>query len=208
LWFLGRRDEAADARDAAISLGDALGHPLSRCYAYFYGAIVSQELGDEASRARLVAAAETIATDARLDVLRGWSALLAHAALALRGDDGALAAMGTAISGFEERGQTLLMAYFRSLLGRAHLVAGEPERGLEAVAGAMVDTERTGFRYLESELHGLRGELLAASGADAADIDAAFDLAQDIACRQEAEALEWRAADARRRWRSSIATSR
>jgi hypothetical protein len=100
------------------------------------------------------------------------------------------------------------MAYFRSLLGRAYLVAGEPERGLEAVARALVDTDRTGFRYLESDLHRLRGELLAASGADEADIDAAFDLADDIACRQEAEALERRAADARRRWRSSIATSR
>src|SRR3954454_20363725 len=190
LWFLGRRDEAADARDTAVSLGDTLGHPLSRCYAYFYGAIVSQELGDEASRARLVAAAETIATDARVDVLRGWSVLLAHAASALRGDRVALAAMVRAISGFEERGQTLLMAYFRSLLGRAYLVAGDPERGLEAVAGALVDPDRTGFRYLKSELHGLRGELLAASGADAARIDGAFDLARDIACRQEAEPLE------------------
>jgi hypothetical protein len=208
LWFLGRRDEAADARDAAVSLGDALGHPLSRCYAYFYGAIVSQELGDEASRARLVATAETIATDARIDVLRGWSVLLAHAAPALRGDRVALVAMVTAISGFEERGQTLLMAYFRSLLGRAYLVAGEPERGLEAVAGALVDTERTGFRYWESELHRLRGELLAASGADAAGIDGAFDLAWDVACRQEAEPLEQRAADARRGWRSSVTTSR
>jgi DNA-binding SARP family transcriptional activator/class 3 adenylate cyclase/tetratricopeptide (TPR) repeat protein len=205
-WFLGRRDEAAGARDAAVSLGDALGHPMSRCYAYVYGAIVSQELGDEASRAWLVATAETIATDARLEVLRGWSALLAHAAAALRGDRKALAATDAAIRGFEERGQMLLMAYFRSLLGRAHLVAGQPERGLDAVAGALTDTERTGFRYLESELHRVRGELLAASGAEAADIDAAFDLADDVARRQEAEALAGRAADARRRWRSSIAT--
>jgi DNA-binding SARP family transcriptional activator len=208
LWFLGRGDEAAETRDAAVSLGDALGHPMSRCYAYFYGAIVSQELGDEASRARLVATAETIATDSRLEVLGGWSALLGHAALALRGDRAALAAMRTAIGSFEERGQTLLMAYFRSLLGRAYMVAGEPARGLEAVARALVDTERTGFRYLESELRRLQGELLAASGADTADIDAAFDLAQDIAGRQEAQALEWRAADARQRWRSSVPTSR
>jgi len=206
-WFLGRRDEAADARDAAVSLGDTLGHPLSRCYAHFYGAIVSHELGDEASRARLVATAETIATDAHLDVLRGWAAILAHAADALRGDRRALSAMGTAISGFEDRGQMLLMAYFRSLLGRAHLAAGEPRRGLEAVAKALAQTEQTGFRYLESELHRLRGELLAASGADAASIDAALDLADEIASRQEAEALERRAADARGRWRSGTAPS-
>ena len=189
------------------SRGDTLGHPLSRCYAHFYGAIVSHELGDEASRARLVATAETIATDAHLDVLRGWAAILAHAADALRGDRRALAAMGTAISGFEDRGQMLLMAYFRSLLGRAHLAAGEPRRGLEAVAIALAQTEQTGFRYLESELHRLRGELLAASGADAASIDAALDLADEIASRQEAEALERRAADARGRWRSGTAPS-
>jgi len=101
----------------------------------------------------------------------------------------------------------LLMAYFRSLLGRAHLAAGEPRRGLEAVAKALAQTEQTGFRYLESELHRLRGELLAASGADAASIDAALDLADEIASRQEAEALERRAADARGRWRSGTAPS-
>jgi hypothetical protein len=206
LWFLGRRDEAADARDTAVSLGDTLGHPLSRCYAYFYGGIVRHELGDEASRARLVATAGTIATDAHLDVLRGWAAILAHAACALRGDRGALAAMGTAIGGFEERGQMLLMGYFRSLLGHAQLVAGEPRHGLEAVAKALVDTEQTGFRYLDSELHRLRDELLAASVADAASIAAAFDLAEEIACRQGAEALERRAADACRRWRRGTAS--
>ena len=75
------------------------------------------------------------------------------------------------------------------------------------MAKALVDTEHTGFRYLDAELHRLRGELLAASGADAASIDAAFDLADEIASRQEAEAVARRAADARRRWRSCTASS-
>ena len=194
LWFLGYPDQAAEARDSALSLADELGHPFSCCYASFYGAIVSQELEDEPSRAELVDAAETLATDQGFHVLRTWAALLRHWALARRGDRDAIDAMKTAISSFEDTRQALLNTYFLSLLARAYLFAGEPMQGLEAVADALVATQRTGARYLDSELQRLRGELLVASGAGAAEIDAAFGLACEIAQRQEAKALELRAA--------------
>jgi hypothetical protein len=53
---------------------------------------------------------------------------------------------------------------------------------------------------MDSELHRLRGELLVASGAAAGDIEKAFGLAHEVACRQEAKALEERAAAALARW--------
>jgi predicted ATPase len=87
------------------------------------------------------------------------------------------------------------MPYFLALLAHACLAVDEPRRGLEAVATALLDTKRTGARYMESELQRLRGELLVASGADAADIDAALCLAHETARRQHATALERRAAD-------------
>ena len=78
-----------------------------------------------------------------------------------------------------------------------------PGTGLEAMENALDMTRRTGARYLESELLRLRGELLAASGAGAADIEAAFGLALEVARRQEAKALELRASTELTRWRAA-----
>jgi DNA-binding SARP family transcriptional activator len=145
LWLLGDADQAAAARDAAISLADELDHPFSRCYASLYGAIVSDELQDEPSRARLLETAETLATDERFELLRTW------------------------INTLESARQAPLISYFRSLLAGACLAVGKPREGLEAVTAALADTERTGARYMESELQRLRGELLIELGAGADD---------------------------------------
>jgi predicted ATPase len=87
-----------------------------------------------------------------------------------------------------------LLSYFYSLLVRAHLVAGDHVQGLEVVMKALTESERTGARYLDSELYRLRGELLVASGAAAVDINTAFGLARELARSQGATALEARVA--------------
>jgi hypothetical protein len=120
-------------------------------------------------------------------VLRRWS-------LARDGDPEALTAMRTVISSLKKTRRLVLISYLYSLLARACLAVGDPRQGLEAVTTALADTQRTGARYMESELHRLHGELLAASGAGAADIEAAFGRAHEIACRQDAKALELRVA--------------
>ena len=171
-----------------------MGHPFSRCYASLYGAIVSQELDDEPSRARLLAAAETLAAEERFEVLSSWAAVLRHWSAARRGDRLALNTLRTAIREIEETRRAPLMPYFLTLLARACLVAAEPTQGLETVTTALLDTQRTGARYMESELQRLRGELLMTSGAGAADVETALSLARAIACRQNAAALELRAA--------------
>jgi predicted ATPase len=98
------------------------------------------------------------------------------------------------IAGLEETRQAPLLSYFHSLLVRAHLVAGEHVQGLEVVMKALAESERTGARYLGSELHRLRGELLVASGADAAEVNRAFGLARKLAQSQGATTLEARVA--------------
>jgi DNA-binding SARP family transcriptional activator len=198
--LLGRLDEAVEARDSALSLADELDHPFSCCYARFYGALISQELDDEPARAQLLDAGETLAADERFEVLRTWAETLRHWALARQGDPQALIAMSTAIGSLEKTQRITLNGYLRSLLVRACLVLGDLTQGLEVVTSALSDAKRTGARYMDSELHCLRGELLVASGADARDIEAAFGLAHEIACQQDAKTLEARAAAALARW--------
>jgi DNA-binding SARP family transcriptional activator len=196
LWLLGYPDQAAETRDEALALAAELGHPFSSCYASLYGAIVSHELGDEHLRARLVEATEVLATNQRSHLLQTWAALLRHWSAARHGDRDATGAMQDAVDGLVDTQQAPLLSYLLSLLARAYLAAGEHARGLAVVAHGLAEAERTGARYMESELQRIRGELLAASGADPAEIGNAFRLALEIAQRQGAAALELRAAAA------------
>jgi DNA-binding SARP family transcriptional activator len=200
LCLLGNVGEAAEARDAALALADELDHPFSCCYARLYGAIVSQHVGDEPLRAQLVDAGEAIATAERFEVLRTWLAVLRDSALASGGDPEALIAMRAAIASLETTQRITLNGYLHALVARACLVLGELTQGLAAVVSGLADARRTGARYMDSELHRVRGELLVASGADASDIETAFGLAHEIAGSQEAKALEARAAAALARW--------
>jgi tetratricopeptide (TPR) repeat protein len=193
-WFLGNHDLALATRDSALALADELGHPFSSCYAMLYAAIVSQELGDDREEARMVETTETLATKERFPLLRTWAQLLRHWSLAREGDRNAIESMKTMIADLEETRQAPLLSYFYSLLVRAHLVAGEHVQGLEVVMKALTESERTGARYLDSELYRLRGELLVASGAAAVDISTAFGLARELARSQGAMALEARVA--------------
>ena len=200
LWFLGYPDQAARTRDAALSLADELGHPFSRCYASVYSAIVSHDLQDAPRAEELVEATEALATDERFRFLQMLGLALRYWSLARRGDRDAIEAMKAAISRFEETEQPLVSTYLLALVGRAYLLVGDPMSGLNTVTEALDQTQRTGARYVESELQRLRGELLRAAGAEAADIEAAFRLAHEIGRRQEAKALELRAAVELTRW--------
>lgn len=200
LRFLGYPDQAVRNRDAALSLADELGHPFSRCYASVYAAIVSQDLQDELRAKEFIEATETLATDERFRFLQMFGVVLRYWSLARTGDRRAIDAMEAAIGNLEETGQPIMSAYFLSLVGRAYLLVGDPVSGLGRVTEALDQTQLTGARYVDSELQRLRGELLRAAGAVAADIEAAFRLAHEIGRRQEAKALELRAAVELTRW--------
>jgi hypothetical protein len=162
---------------------------------------VSQELGDEPTRARLLGAVERHAAVERFEVFSTWAAVLRHWTLARRGDRLGLNAMAATIRDIADTRGAPLTPYFLALLARASLAAGETRQGLKAVTTALLDVQRTGARYMESELQRLRGELLMTSGADPADIGTALSRAHETACRQYATTLERRAAEDLARWR-------
>jgi predicted ATPase len=75
----------------------------------------------------------------------------------------------------------------------AHL--GHPEDGLHALVEAHTLMEQQEERYWEAEVCRLRGVLLLRQpGASQAEAEACFQLALDVARRQEAKSLELRAA--------------
>jgi predicted ATPase len=76
-----------------------------------------------------------------------------------------------------------------------HRSMGQPEAGLTALNEALALVEKTGERYYEAELHRLQGELLLQHATpEVSHAEACFQQSLAIARRQQAKALELRAA--------------
>jgi DNA-binding SARP family transcriptional activator len=193
LWFLGRPDQAALARDRALALAAEVGHPNSHHTALVFAAMLALELG-EAERIRQCAAAlaerraqlwrptqvsgeaiggyvEVLDGHKQHGIARLWRAL----------DDPAEA----------EHAPGLHASVARLLLA-ACAAAGDPGAGLAAADRALGLGDHV--RTWESETRRLRGEFLAELGAPTAEVDAQLERAFRLARRQGAKMLELRAA--------------
>jgi predicted ATPase len=81
------------------------------------------------------------------------------------------------------------------LLAEAYGQAGQPETGLVVLAEALTVVATTEARWWEAELYRLQGDLLLQlPSPDVCQAEASFHQALDLARRQQAKALELRAA--------------
>jgi predicted ATPase len=131
--------------------------------------------------------------------LRGW-ALAATG----RGEEG-IAQIRQGLAAFHEMGTTRGRSDHLALLADACAQAGQTAEGLEAVGEALATVGKSAVGWWEAELHRLKGELLLQSALKnqeestvftpyAAEVEACFQQALDIARRQQAKSLELRAA--------------
>ncbi len=95
-------------------------------------------------------------------------------------------------------GAQLVQTVYGAALAEGCVALGRVEDGFAAVAEALAAVERTGERWVEAELHRLKGVLTLARGAVpsaevGAEAEKCFRLAIEIARRQEAKSWELRA---------------
>jgi predicted ATPase len=151
------------------------------------------------------AAAMTLATEqefalyvARGTVLHGW-------ALAMQGQSEAgLAAMRQGLAADLATGSKSWQPYCLGLLAEAYGAGGHPAEGLTALAEALAVLDTTELRYYAAELYRLKGALLLQHAVpDAAQAEACFHWALDVARQQQAKSFELRAATSLARlWQS------
>ena len=95
----------------------------------------------------------------------------------------------------QQTGLKLYRPYFLALLAEACGQAGQPQAGLQALAEALTLVAATEERWWEAELYRLQGALLLQRlRPDVSQAEACFQQALDVAHRQQAKALELRAA--------------
>jgi predicted ATPase len=92
-------------------------------------------------------------------------------------------------------GPESLRSYWLAALAEAYGRAGQPQAGLQVLAEAVTLMATTAMRWWEAEVSRLQGELLLQlPSPDVPQAGAAFLRALDVARRQQAKALELRAA--------------
>lgn len=196
LWSPGFPAQALQHSQAACTLAQEVAHPYSLAQALVFAAAVHQYRREVLAAHAQAAAATTLATAqgfaqwlARGTVLYGW-------ALAPKGQSAAgIAAIRQGLAAELATGSTLLQPYFLGLLAEAYGAGGHPDAGLTALAEALAVMDTTGGRFYAAELHRLKGALLLQRAVpDAAQAEACFHQALDIARHQQAKALELRAA--------------
>ncbi len=180
LWFLGQPRAAVTTRDAALALGDELGHPLSRSTSLVFAALLALEMGDlELIRgyAEMLVAAHC--HDQTKPTLVATEAIVGYLEVA----DGqvaiGLARMRRALDETREAEHAPgIYASMLRLLMAAHVTTQDPAAGL-AAADELIALRAT--RLWESEARRQRAEFLLSQGSPPSTVKTELDRAVQVA---------------------------
>jgi len=196
LWCLGYPAQALARAHGALALAHELAHPYNLAIARCYAAFVSQFRRDVPAVYDQAEAAVTLSTEQGFPLyvaggtnLRGWAlAMQGH------GEEG-MAQARQGIAAWRATGAATFVPYLCTVLAEVAAYLGPPEDALQALAEAHTLVEQQEERWWEAEVCRLRGVLLLRqSGIPQAEAETWLQRALDVARRQEAKALELRAA--------------
>src|SRR5216683_917790 len=194
LVSLGYFDQARTRRDAALAEASKLGHTFTLAHSLFLACLDEWSVKSEHALFRHAEELATLSAEhdfalfsAGGSLFRGWCIV------ALRQGQQGIVLLDEALAAWRATGSMLLVPFFLLLLADASGKAGQREEGLRRLDEVARLVETTQELWIESEMHRVRGELLAASGNRAA-AEEAFCRAVDVARRQSAKLWEMRAA--------------
>jgi len=196
LWLLGYPEQALARIHEALALAHALSHPFSLAFARCGAAIVSQLRRDVLAVHEQAEAAVALSTEQGFPQWAGLGMSLRGWALAMQGQgEEGLAQVRQGIASFRATGAALLVPYFCTVLADVFAQLGHIEDGLQALAEAQTLVEQHDERWWEAEVYRLRGVLLLQETVPQREEgETCFQLALDVARRQQAKSLELRAA--------------
>jgi predicted ATPase len=207
-WMAGYPDQARLLSRQAVAEANALGHPHNRAFALGFASFLHQFCGEVSRVAELAEEQSALCREYGMPYWQSWADMLKGWVLARRGHaaDGVLG-VRRALAVHRETGAVVGVMHFLTLLAELHGRAGHVEDGLHAANEALALALTTGNRYLDPEIHRVRGDLLAslAGQRDAppgdpnsaplpSTAEGCFRHALERARRRSARSLELRAA--------------
>jgi class 3 adenylate cyclase/tetratricopeptide (TPR) repeat protein len=197
LWLLGHADTAITRMESAIQRANAISHPHSQAYAWYYASVLHALRGEFLTAQGY---AERCLVLSEEHGFRQWRGL-AHA---IRGicvtlldpSSSALDEIRVALDEYRGAGYQLGITALYVLLCPALLSGRDCEAALEVIEHGFATTSRNSERIFEAELYRLKARTLLVRGAPDAKTEAQslLDQALTTARSQHAKALELRAA--------------
>lgn len=186
--LLGHPEEALARAEAASAHARELAHPNTVAVCLAWGCIFHQLVRDRELVRRQAETLVALATEqgfplylAAGRVIRGW-------ALADGGEEqDGISEIRRGLEDYWTTGAEMWSPYFLGLLAEACGRAGLAEDGLSQAVEALNRLNSTGARWIESELHRIKGELLLLAGLPQQQAEACFQEALDVACEQQAK---------------------
>jgi predicted ATPase len=198
LWCLGYPDQALRSAEAARRMAEGLSNPFDVARALYFGAFTRLCRRETEATQELARALAELSDDQGFTMLQQGATALQGWALAAQGrPEEGIDRMRRGLAGWQATGALSHRPYQLALLAEALAREGRSAEGLAGLAEALALTAATGERFLEAELHRLRGELLAGAGAGPAawgEAESCFRQALDVARSRQARSLELRAA--------------
>ena len=195
LWMLGYANQAQQRGQEALTLARQGDHIPTLAYAEYFVALACQCRRDVAAVQAHADALLAVAAMHRLPLRAEQGRLLRGWALAMQGEAATGVAHLRQALASPDVGPEWLRSYWLAALAEAYGRAGQPQAGLQVLAEAVTLMATTEARWWEAEVYWLQGELLLQlPSPDGPQAEAAFLRALDVARRQQAKALELRAA--------------
>jgi predicted ATPase len=196
LWLLGYPDQALACIDDALALAQELSHPFSLAYARGMAAYVYQFCRDVSTAHEQAEAVIVLSTEQGFPLMAAIGTIFCGWVLTMQGQgEEGIAQVRQGIAAWRATGAALGVPYFCTLLAEVSAHLGHIEDGLQTLAEAHTLVEQHDERWWEAEVYRRRGGLLLRQpGTPPAEAETWLQRALDVARRQEAKALELRAA--------------
>jgi class 3 adenylate cyclase/predicted ATPase len=196
LWHLGYPDQALAMSREALDLAQKLSHPFSLAVALNYTAMLHQFRREPRAVHAQAEAAIALCTEERFAYYLAWGTTMHGWARVAQGqDEEGLAQMRHGLATLRATGASLRLPYYLVLLAEACGQTGQAAEGVTLLAEALAQAHKAGESWTEAELHRLKGELLLSLSADNhTEAEGCLHQALAVARRQQAKALELRAA--------------
>jgi adenylate cyclase len=178
-----------------LTLARESAHPFSVAFALLHEAVLRAHRREVSAVREVTAEALTLAQELGFAFWVAWGTFLQGWVTAVQGDPtSGIPQMRQGVDAARATGAGVGLTGFLTLLAEAYGQARQSEAGLNVLAEALTMANYHGEHYYAAEIHRLTGALLLAHTSDAPAAEIAFQHALDLARRQNAKALELRAA--------------
>jgi predicted ATPase len=196
LWFLGYPDQSLSRVSEALALAQDLGHPYTVAFAHYMTSVVHLLRGDAARAFESAEKSFDISKEQRFSLYLILSRISRGRAIGDLGRPGeARTEIALGIDEERRNGVGFMLPMMDSWLADMHAKAGENERALSIVEGALANIGDVTGRAWEAELHRQKAQiLLALNASKVGEAESLLRKAIEVARGQSAKSLELRAA--------------